>query len=165
MTELARLLEANEGYAAARAGSADSRPRRHLAIITCMDVRIDVLAALGLHLGEAHILRNAGGRVTDDVLRSLAVSCNVLGVDTAVLMQHSKCGLSGVTNEHLQAVTGAHLDFLPIADHADALRHDVELLAGIPYLASLEVIAGLVYNVETGRVGDLVQWVRPVQAS
>src|SRR6478609_10269808 len=107
MTEIGRLLEANEGYAAARANVADPRPGRRLAVVTCMDARIDVFAALGLHLGEAHVIRNAGGRVTDDVLRSLALSTHVLGVDTVLLMQHTKCGLAGVTDEQLQEATGA----------------------------------------------------------
>ena len=71
-------------------------------MITCMDARIDVFAVLGLHLGEAHVIRNAGGRVTEDVLRSLALSCHVLGVDTVVVMQHTKCGLTGVTDEYLR---------------------------------------------------------------
>ena len=102
MTQIARLLAANEGYAAARANVADPRPGRRLAVVTCMDARIDVFAVLGLHLGEAHVIRNAGGRVTDDVLRSLALSSHVLGVDTVVVMQHTKCGLAGVTDEELQ---------------------------------------------------------------
>ena len=93
-----------------------------------MDARIDVFAALGLHLGEAHVIRNAGGRVTDDVLRSLALSSHVLGVDTVVVMQHTKCGLAGVTDEELRTLTGADLGFFPIDDHAAALREDIELL-------------------------------------
>ncbi len=68
MTQISQLLAANRGYAAARANVADPRPGRRLAIVTCMDARIDVFAVLGLHLGEAHVIRNAGGRVTDDVL-------------------------------------------------------------------------------------------------
>ena len=72
-----------------------------------MDARIDVFAALGLHLGEAHVIRNAGGRVTDDVLRSLALSSHVLGVDTVVVMQHTKCGVAGVSDEELRRMTGA----------------------------------------------------------
>ena len=74
MSQIAQLLAANQGYAAARANVADARPGRHIAVVTCMDARIDVFAALGLHLGEAHVIRNAGGRVTEDVLRSLALS-------------------------------------------------------------------------------------------
>lgn len=125
-----------------------------------MDARIDVFAVLGLRLGEAHVIRNAGGRVTDDVLRSLALSVNVLGVDTAVVMQHTKCGLAGVTDDELKALTGADLAFHPIDDHAAALREDVELLTTKRYLEPLQVIAGFVYDVDTGRVDDVVRWER-----
>src|ERR1700742_2496921 len=114
MNETDRLLSANQSYAAARARVADARPGRRLAVVTCMDARIDVFAALGLHLGDAHVIRNAGGRVTDDVLRSLALSTHVLGVDTVAVMQHTKCGLAGVTDEELQRLTGADLGFFPI---------------------------------------------------
>src|SRR5688500_8117141 len=94
-----------------------------------MDARIDVFAILGLHLGEAHVIRNAGGRVTDDVLRSLALSVHVLGVDTVVVMQHTGCGLAGATDEELRRRTGAHLGFYPIDDRTAALREDAELLS------------------------------------
>ena len=89
MTQIHRMLAANEAYAAARANIADARPSRRLAVVTCMDARIDVFAVLGLHLGEAHVIRNAGGRVTDDVLRSLALSSQVLGVNAVAVMQHT----------------------------------------------------------------------------
>jgi carbonic anhydrase len=160
MTQIARLLAANQGYAATRAGAAGARPSRHLAVVTCMDARIDVFAALGLHLGEAHVIRNAGGRVTDDVLRSLALSCHVLGVDTVVVMQHTRCGLAGVTDEELRARTGADLGFFPIDDHAAALREDVDLLAATPFLGPLTVVAGFVYDVKTGEIDDVVRWER-----
>jgi carbonic anhydrase len=160
MTKINRLLAANEGYASARASVADPRPSRRLAIITCMDARIDVFAVLGLHLGEAHVIRNAGGRVTDDVLRSLALSSHVLGVDTVVVMQHTKCGLAGVTDAELRHFTGADLGFFPIDDHAAALREDIELLASKPYLEPLNVIAGFIYDVESGQIDDLVRWER-----
>ena len=161
MTQIAQLLEANEGYAAARAKVTDARPGRRLAVVTCMDGRIDVFAALGLHLGEAHVIRNAGGRVTDDVLRSLALSSHVLGVDTVVIMQHTKCGLAGVTDEELRERTGADLGFFPIDDHSAALREDIALLAATPYLGPLKVIAGFVYDVESGEIDDVVRWERP----
>src|SRR5687767_8084206 len=109
MTQLDRLLAANEAYAAGRANVADPRPSRALAVVTCMDARIDVFASLGLQLGESHVIRNAGGRVTDDVLRSLALSTHAFGVDTVVVMQHTQCGLAGVTDEELQERTGADL--------------------------------------------------------
>ncbi len=161
MTQIARLLAANEAYAAARASVADANPTRRLAVITCMDARIDVFAALGLHLGDAHVIRNAGGRVTDDVLRSLALSSHVLGVDTAVVMQHTKCGLAGVTDETLRQLTGADLGFLPIDDHAAALRSDIAILAATPYLTPLKVIAGFVFDVVSGEIDDIVRWERP----
>ncbi len=161
MTQIRRLLEANEAYAAARANVADPRPGRRLAVVTCMDARIDVFAVLGLHLGEAHVIRNAGGRVTDDVLRSLALSSDVLGVNTVAVMQHTKCGLAGVTNDELQRITGADFPFFPIDDHGAALREDIELLATKPYLERLVVIAGFVYDVESGEIDDVVRWERP----
>jgi carbonic anhydrase len=160
MTEVARLLTANQAYAAARANVADPKPSRHLAVVTCMDARIDVFAVLGLHLGEAHVIRNAGGRVTDDVLRSLALSCHVLGVDTVVVMQHTKCGLAGVTDAELRELTGADLGFFPIDDHAAALREDIEILESTPYLEPLKVVAGFVYDVEHGGLDDVVRWER-----
>lgn len=160
MTEITRLLAANEGYAAARANVADPRPGRRLAVVTCMDARIDVFAVLGLHLGEALVIRNAGGRVTDDVLRSLALAGHVLGVDTVVVMQHTRCGLAGVTDEELRTLTGADLGFFPIDDHAAALREDIELLSTAEFLRPLQLVAGFVYDVESGELDDIVRWTR-----
>jgi carbonic anhydrase len=154
------LLTANAAYASARASFGDRGPGRRLAVVTCMDARIDVFAVLGLHLGEALVIRNAGARVTEDVLRSLALATHVLGVDTVVLMQHTKCGVAGVTDEELQERTGAELDFLPIADHAAALRSDIDELTAKPFLEPLQAIAGFVYDVETGEIDDVVRWER-----
>ncbi|MBM3692296.1 MAG: carbonic anhydrase [Actinobacteria bacterium] len=157
MPEIRRLIAANEGYAAARAGVADPRPNRRLAIVTCMDARIDVFAVLGLNLGEALVLRNAGGRVTDDVLRSLALGTHVLGVDTVVVMQHTKCGIAGRSDAELQEITGADLGFLPIMDHAAALREDLDRILGTPFLDPVRVVAGFVYDVESGEISDVVR--------
>ena len=161
MTEIDRLLAANEGYAAARANVGDARPSRHLAVITCMDARIDVCAGLGQHLGEAHVIRNAGARVTEDTVRSLALSCNLLGVDTVVVMQHTQCGLAGVTDEELKKLTGASLGFFTIQDHVEALRSDIDVLGSKRYLAPLKVVAGFIYDVESGKIDDVVRWERP----
>jgi carbonic anhydrase len=165
MTQTERLLAANQAYAAARAEVDDPRPGRRLAIVTCMDARIDVFAVLGLHLGEAHVIRNAGGRVTDDVLRSLALSTHVLGVDTVVVMQHTKCGLAGVTDDELRERTGADLSFFPIDDHEAALREDIEVLTAKAYLAPVKVVAGFVYDVESGEIDPVVTWERPSRSS
>ena len=151
------MLEANRGYAVDHEEVTENKPRRRLAIVTCMDARIAVFGVLGLHLGDAHVLRNAGGRVTEDVLRSLALSTHVLGVDRVLVMQHTKCGLAGVTDEQLRERTGADLGFFPIDDHAAALQEDVELIAATPYLDLLVEIAGAVYDVETGHVDEVVR--------
>jgi carbonic anhydrase len=162
VNEIERIVSANEHYAAARSNVGSPRPGRRLAVVTCMDARIDVFAALGLHLGEAHVIRNAGGRVTEDVLRSLALSIHVLGVDTVVVMQHTKCGVAGVADEELRAITGADLDFFAFDDHAIALRDDIDLLTSTPYLGPLRLVAGFVYDVETGELDDVARWQRPV---
>jgi carbonic anhydrase len=161
MTLIERLLTANEGYAAARSNVGSPIPLQRLAVVTCMDARIDVFAALGLHLGEAHVIRNAGGRVTDDVLRSLAVSIHLLGVDTVVVMQHTKCGLAGVSDEELHARTGADLEFFAFDDHAEALREDIDQLTSTTYLRPLHIVAGFVFDVETGHLHDVARWERP----
>ena len=160
MEEIDQLLAANRSYADGDIGVTDARPNRRLAIVTCMDARIDVFAVLGLNLGEAHVIRNAGGRLTEDVLRSLALSSHVLGVDRVVIMQHTKCGLTGVEDDDLRRLTGAELGFLPIHDHATDLRDDVEALAATEYLGPISKIAGFVYDVETGAVDELVRWER-----
>jgi carbonic anhydrase len=160
MSEIDRALEANRGYAVDHEEVGDPRPRRRLAIVTCMDARIAVFGVLGLHLGDAHVLRNAGGRITEDVLRSLALSTHVLGVDTVLVMQHTTCGLAGVTDDELRARTGADLGFFPIDDHAAALREDVDLLTSTPFLDKVVEIAGVVYDVETGHLDDVIRWRR-----
>ena len=161
MNEIDRMLGANEGYAAARSNVGNPKPGRRMAVVTCMDARIDVFAVLGLHLGEAHVIRNAGGRVTDDVLRSLALSSHVFGVDTVVVMQHTKCGLAGRTDAELRELTGADFGFFPIDDHTAALREDIAILAASEPLTPLKVIGGFVYDVESGVIDDVVRWERP----
>jgi carbonic anhydrase len=155
--EIDRLIAANAAHAAAHVAPRDARPRRQLAVVTCMDARIDVFDALGLAIGDAHVIRNAGGRVTEDVLRSLALSVHVLDVRRVVLLQHTRCGLEGVTDEELAELAGAPLSFLPIADHDQALAEDAEELAGTAYLSPVEEIAGLVYDVDTGTLREVLR--------
>ncbi len=162
MNVIGELFEANSAYASAYVSVTDPRPAKRLAVLTCMDVRIDAFAVLGLHLGDAHVIRNAGGRVTDDVLRSLALSTQLMGAERLVVMQHTKCGLSGVTDQELRVRAGADLEFLTIADHEAALTEDVELLSKTPYLSPLSLIAGFLFDVESGGIEMLVHWERPV---
>jgi carbonic anhydrase len=160
MTAIDDLLAANQASLASHVHLPDARPARRLVVLTCMDARIDVFAVLGLRPGDAHVLRNAGGRVTDDVLRSLAVSSHVLGTDTLVVMQHTMCGMVGVSDEELQRLTAADLEFLTIDDHATALQHDVDQLRTTPYLERVDTIAGLLYDLESGRVDAVTAWHR-----
>ncbi|MCU0273219.1 MAG: carbonic anhydrase [Acidimicrobiales bacterium] len=142
-------------------------PSRKTTIVTCMDARIDPLALVGFSLGDAHILRNAGGRVTEDVLRSLTLSTQVLGVRHVVIVHHTGCGLEGATNERLHAEIGeltgqdVHLDFHPIPDFETSLQEDVRAVLDCPLLpADLTVEAGVLDT-----VGGQVTWHRALAAS
>lgn len=150
MTEIARILTANAEYATRHIGVESPRPARGLAVVTCMDARIDVFPILGLSPGDAHVIRNAGARVTDDVLRSLALSSHAFGVDTVIVMQHTRCGLADATNAELQSLTGSDLEFLSIDDHHATLRDDVATIAGTAYLGRIRAVAGLILDVDTG---------------
>jgi carbonic anhydrase len=134
-------------------GDRPRQPTRRLAVVTCMDARIDPLAALGLAVGEAHVLRNAGGRVTDDVLRSLALSTHGLGVREVGVIHHTGCGLHGVENAELSRQAGlAGVDFLPFADMEAGVGEDVAALVDSGYLAPGTVVWGAVYDLDAGVV-------------
>jgi carbonic anhydrase len=122
-----------------------------------MDSRLHVAQALGLALGDAHILRNAGGRVTDDMIRSLVISQQQMGTREIVVLHHTDCGAQTFTNEdfarHIHKELGIDVtgqDFLPFTDVADSVREDMELLRKSPLIPEDVVINGAVYNVDTG---------------
>jgi carbonic anhydrase len=152
------LVTANASYAKDFSlGALPAPPRRKLAVVTCMDCRIDPLAVLGLAPGDAHVMRNAGARVTDDVLRSLVKSVNQLGVTRVAVMHHTDCGAAKIQLDVLraavEAATGndpAEVDFHLIADPDQALADDVEAVRSHPYLPSGTEVAGFVYDVTTG---------------
>jgi carbonic anhydrase len=154
------LFAANADFVARFAdGNLAPRAARGLAVVTCMDSRIDPFATLGIKAGDAKILRNAGGRVTDDVLRSLVLAVNLLGVDRVCIVQHTGCRMIGATNEELQRTLGAQRgvdasgwDFLPIEDHDRTLRADLARIRDCPLLPPELTLAGFVYDVDTGRL-------------
>lgn len=160
---LDRLLAANAEYAATFDGSGlERRPALRLVVVTCMDARIDTLAALGLKPGDAHVLRNAGGRISDDVIRSLVVSTHVLGVDTVVVMHHTECGMATINRREVKALLGdiaeehwEEFDLLAIDDQQQALRDDVAAVRDSPLLPPVDV-AGLIYDVRSGSVQQVV---------
>ena len=133
----------------------DAKPRRGVVIVTCKDARIDPLALLGLELGDAHVIRNGGGIVTDDVLRSLAISHHLLGTREARVVGHTACGMTTFTNEELRARIGpaaASVDFLPFTDVDERVRESVRAIGESPLLPDSFAASGFVYELETGRL-------------
>ena len=159
--ELDRILAENRRYIDAFDRSAlTSSPLRGVAIVACMDARLDVEEALGLRTGDAHIIRNAGGLATDDVIRSLVISQHVLGTDEVVVIGHTRCGLLGADEtairDALAAATGQRLDidFGSFDDLDVAVRSSVERLRSHPWIKPL-AIHGLVFDVDTGGLREI----------
>jgi len=150
------LLANNRAFASTLpAQHLDVRPKRRLAIVTCMDSRLDVFAALGLKVGEAHVLRNAGGVITDDVIRSLAVSQRRLDTRAVMLIHHSDCGMQKVTDDgfraELQQATGVAPAFAieSFTDLDADVRQSILRVRRSAFLAHREHVRGFVYDVDT----------------
>lgn len=163
MSYFERFLSANEAYVTLH-GTAHLplKPKTKVAIVTCMDSRLHVAQALGLALGDAHILRNAGGRVTDDMLRSLVISQQQLGTREIVVLHHTDCGAQTFTNEafrqQLHTALGVDVsacDFLPFTDVEASVREDMAILQQSPLIPKDVVISGAVYDVDTGRMSQV----------
>ena len=155
------LLRNAERYAAVfTAGELPVPPALRLAIVACMDSRIDLFALLGLHLGEAHMIRNAGGLITDDALRSLTLSQSLLGTREIMLIQHTGCGLHGDESslrERVAAATGNEPPW-PLGAFADvehSVRSQLDKLRATPHLVGGNTARGFVYEVETGRLREV----------
>jgi carbonic anhydrase len=133
-------------------GDLTGTPRRGLAVLTCMDTRLDPLRSLGLEPGDAKILRNAGARVTDDVLRSIAIVVAELGVSRVAVIAHTDCAMAKLSAEHLRASVGADDDWDPLAvdDQVATLRDDLDRLRRSPLLPDDLAVAGFVYDVGDG---------------
>ena len=130
--------------------------------MTCIDSRLHVAQALGLALGDAHILRNAGGRVTEDMIRSLVISQQQMGTREIVVLHHTDCGAQTFQNEsfheHLKHELGVDVsdqDFLPFQDVEESVREDMQLLRESPLIPDDVVISGAVYDVDTGSMGEV----------
>lgn len=150
------LLANNRAFAASLpVQHLDVRPKRRLAIVTCMDSRLDVFAALGLHHGEAHILRNAGGVITDDVIRSLAVSQRRLLTREVMLVHHTDCGMLTLTDDgfraELQAASGVAPAFAveSFSDLDADVRQSLLRVRRSPFLLHRDHVRGFVYDVDT----------------
>lgn len=157
-TWLPELLRYNDTFAKNRRTPVlGARPRRALAVLTCMDVRIDIDGALGLALGDAHEIRNAGGLATDDAIRSLIISVHQLGTRAVLVVEHTNCGLLNLDEEaargDIAARTGVGLavPFLSFTDLEQNLRAQVARLRTQPWLAGVS-IEGLLYDTNSGRL-------------
>ena len=140
------------------------RASRGLAVVTCMDSRIQPLEMLGLARGEAKILRNAGARVTDDVLRTLVLAVALLGVERVLVVPHTDCGMTKRRDEQVQeavraavGVDARSIDFSTVQDQGAALERDVQRVRSWPFLPRDMPVAGALYDVRTGRVTMQVQ--------
>ena len=150
------VVAANERYASAFANEGlPAAPRRKLAIVTCMDARLDPARFLGLEEGDAHVLRNAGGLVNDETIRSLVISHHRLGTEEAIVIGHTDCGMLTITNDDLHERLGPDsedIDFQPFHDVAESVRRSVEKIRSHPLLRDPFGATGFVYNVGTGRI-------------
>jgi carbonic anhydrase len=162
MTTVDDLLRKNEAYARNfdRTGL-PAPPSRRLAVVACMDARLDVYRILGLVPGEAHVIRNAGGVVTEDVLRSLLLSQRLLGTREIVLVQHTGCGLLMLREDEVKAEieteTGRRPPFAfeGFDDLMASVRRSIDHLRADPFLPHTDRVRGFVYDVETGRLEEV----------
>ena len=162
MSVIDDLLSNNQQFADALAERhLDVRPQRKLAIVTCMDSRLDVFAALGLGDGEAHVLRNAGGVITDDVVRSLAISQRLLGTEAVMLIHHTDCGMEKISDDgfraELQESTGVSPAFAieSFSDVEADVRQSVLRVRRSEFLPRRDQVRGFVYDVDSHRLREV----------
>jgi carbonic anhydrase len=156
------LLQANAEYARTfELGDLPIPPARKLAIVTCMDARIVPSEAFGLKAGDAHVIRNAGGRARD-ALRSLVISQRLLGTNEIAVIHHTDCGMVRFTNHDLHAkvkeelgADASSIDFLPFTDIEESVREDVAYLLSSSLIPADVVIRGFVYDVQSGRLNEV----------
>ena len=160
MSVVPELLKANESYASRfDKGDLPLPPARHLAVVACMDARLDPARVLGLEEGDAHVIRNAGGRSADAV-RSLVISQQLLGTREVVVIHHTDCGMLTFSDEQLRTKLKEELgrqtdiEFLAFGDLEQSVRDDVAAIRDSPLLTQ-ESVRGFVYEVETGRLREV----------
>jgi carbonic anhydrase len=162
MDATTELLHNNEAYANGfEHGDLAAPPQRKVALVTCMDARIDPARVLGLEPGDAHVIRNAGGVVTDDALRSLSISQHHLGTEEILVIQHTRCGMMTFTDDdfagELERLTGSRP---PWHSHAfteleESVREGVRRVRADPFIPRTDQVRGFVYEVESGRLREV----------
>jgi carbonic anhydrase len=160
MSVTQEFQKANDAYASSfNKGNLPMPPARHVAVLTCMDARLHPERFLGLELGDAHVIRNAGGRASDDAIRSLAISQQLLGTNAVVVIHHTDCGMLTFSNEDLRKklkqelnADAENIDFLPFKDLEQSVRDDVATIKNSPLLLKNIEVSGFIYDVKSGRL-------------
>ncbi len=160
MSIVQEFREANDAYASTfTKGHLPMPPGRHVAVVTCMDARLDPAGFLGLEEGDAHVIRNAGGRASEDAIRSLVISQQLLGTNTVVVIHHTDCGMLTFSNTDLRArlkqeqnVDAEHIDFLPFKNLEQSVRDDVATIKNSPLILKNVEVSGFIYDVKSGKL-------------
>lgn len=163
MTAIDDVLQGNEGYAAGfGAGGQHAAPAMGLAVVACMDARLNIHALLGIAEGDAHVIRNAGGVVTDDAVRSLVISQRLLGTREIMLIHHTECGMmtfhDDEVKDEIQADTGLRPSFAleAFADLEGDVRQSMARVQASPFIPHKEHVRGFVYDCATGRLREVL---------
>jgi carbonic anhydrase len=162
MGVLDEVLAANAEYAVDFGARSElsPTPTRAIAILTCMDARLDPAKFAGLREGDAHVIRNAGGRASDDAIRSLIISHKLLGTNEWFVIHHTECGMEGFSEENMRALLGAgaadySVDWLAISNLQQSVLADVTLLRSHPLVSNAIPIYGYIFDVKTGRLVEV----------
>jgi carbonic anhydrase len=161
MSAIDHLVQANREYVAGFPGPRPVRPKLRLTVIACMDSRLDLFGALGLEIGDAHLIRNAGGVVTDDVLRSLAISQRKLGTQAVMLIHHTNCGMEGLDDAAFRSEIAAESGSEPSWDvpgfsdaYAD-MRESIARVRECPWIPHRDEVRGFVFDVATAVITEV----------
>jgi carbonic anhydrase len=156
------LLANNARYAESFSGPLPMPPAKHVAVVACMDARLDVYRILGLNKGEAHVIRNAGGVITNDEIRSLAISQRLLGTNEIILIHHTDCGMLTFTDDEfkksIQDETGIKPEWAAEAfpDLDEDVRQSIARIKANPFVPNKDSIRGFVFDVATGKLNEVV---------
>jgi carbonic anhydrase len=161
MSHTDELLEHNQRYAQSFAGPLPLPPSRGVAVVACMDARLNVYAILGLGEGEAHVIRNAGGVVTDDEIRSLTISQRLLGTREIILIHHTECGMLTFTDDGFKASIQEETGIKPpwaaeaFSDLEGDVRQSIARIKASPFIPHTDAVRGFVFDVATGQLNEV----------
>ncbi|CAG7609460.1 carbonic anhydrase [Rhodococcus opacus] len=161
MTVTDQYLKNNEEYAAGFTGPLPLPPSKHVAVLACMDARLDVYRALGIQEGESHVIRNAGGVVTDDEIRSLAISQRLLGTTEIILIHHTDCGMLTFTDDDFKKSIQDEVGIKPawsaeaFSDLDEDVRQSLRRIQSSPFITATTSLRGFVFDVATGKLAEV----------